>query len=89
MRVRFPAAHFADALCALVMLAAIAVGSFAIALTTWRTMVAFNTESELAPTYRPGDNPWTYAAWWSARDISVPQNSSNYVANVAGKLTRR
>jgi hypothetical protein len=87
MRGRVPATGFADALCALVVLAVIAGGSFAIALATWRTVLAFNMESELAPTYRPGDNPWTYAAWSSARDVGVPESSSNYAAKAARKLT--
>jgi hypothetical protein len=87
MRGRFPATRFADALCALVMLAVIAGGSFAIALGTWRTVVAFNMESELAATYRPGDNPWAYAAWSGARDVGVPESPSNYAANAARKLT--
>ena len=87
MRGRFPATRFADALCALVMLAVIAGGSFAIALSTWRTVVAFNMESELAATYRPGDNPWAYAAWSGARDVGVPESSSNYATNAARKLT--
>ena len=87
MRGRFPATWFADALCALVVLAVIASGSFAIALGTWRTVIAFNMGSGLAPTYRLGDNPWTYAAWSSARDVGVPESSSNYAANAAHKLT--
>jgi hypothetical protein len=87
MRGRFPATRFADALCALVVLAVIASGSFAIALGTLRTVVAFNMGSDLALTYRPGDNPWTYAAWSSARDLGVPESSSNYAANAAHQLT--
>lgn len=79
MRGRIPATRFADALCALVLLAVIASGSFAIALGTWRTVVAFNMGSELASTYRPGDNPWTY--------VGVPESSSNYAANVVHRLT--
>jgi hypothetical protein len=79
MRGRFPATRFADALYALAVLAVIASGSFAIALGTWRTVVASDMGSELASTYRPGDNPWTY--------VGVPGSSSNYVATAARRLT--
>jgi hypothetical protein len=87
MRGRFPTTRFADALCALLVLAVIASGSFAIALGTLRTVVTFNIGSELALTYRPGDNPWTYAAWSSARDLGVPESAANYAAIAAHQLT--
>ena len=84
MRGRFPAARFAEALCTLVVLAVIAGGSFAIALASLRMVVPFKMGSDLALTYRSGDNPWTYAAWSGARDVGTP---SNYAATAARKLT--
>lgn len=87
MRGRFPAARFADALCALVVLAVVAGGSVAIVLASWRLVVASDMRSELALTYRSGDNPWTYAAWSGARDVGVPEGSSSYAATAARKLT--
>jgi hypothetical protein len=86
MRRRFPAARFADALCALVMLALVAGGSCAIAVATWHVVVASNTRSDLAQAYRAGDNPWTYA-WSVARDVGPPESSSNYAATTVRQLT--
>jgi hypothetical protein len=82
MRGHSPAAGFADALCALMVLVVIAGGSLAIAVATRRAMSAFDADSVIASTYRAGDNPWSYA-WSSGRDIGVPESSSNYAANAA------
>jgi hypothetical protein len=77
---RFPTARFANALGALVVLVVIVGGSLAIAVTTWRAMGAFDADSEMARTYRAGDNPWSYA-WSGGRGVGLPHTSSNYAAN--------
>jgi hypothetical protein len=82
MRGSFPKIPCLDVFYAALLVAIVATGSLGIAIGTWRAMTGFDARSELASTYRAGDNPWRYA--WSGPGVDrIPQNAPNALAQAA------